>query len=80
MLCAMDVVRGLIKSCIPLALGVEKRNLTILFSDLENFSTHAEQSTPDALLEQMSVAQAQDARTRQQKNASTSHREHDFAC
>lgn len=51
----VDVVRGLIKSGIPLALGVEKRNLTILFSDLENFSTHAEQSTPDALLEQMSV-------------------------
>jgi adenylate cyclase len=51
----VDVVRGLIKSGIPLALGVEKRNLTILFSDLESFSTHAEQSTPDALLEQMSV-------------------------
>jgi adenylate cyclase len=51
----VDVVRGLIKSGIPLALGVEKRNLTILFSDLENFSTHAEQLTPDALLEQMSV-------------------------
>lgn len=51
----VDVVRGLIKSRIPLALGVEKRNLTILFSDLENFSTHAEQSTPDALLERMSV-------------------------
>src|SRR5262249_48203967 len=51
----VDVVKGLIKSRIPLALGVEKRNLTILFSDLENFSTHAEQSTPDALLEQMSV-------------------------
>jgi class 3 adenylate cyclase/ABC-type nitrate/sulfonate/bicarbonate transport system substrate-binding protein len=51
----VDVVRGLIKSGIPLSLGVEKRNLTILFSDLENFSTRAEQSTPDALLEQMSV-------------------------
>ena len=51
----VDVVREVIKSGIPLALGVEKRNLTILFSDLENFSTHAEQSTPDALLEQMSV-------------------------
>ena len=51
----VDVVRGLIKSGIPLALGVEKRKLTILFSDLENFSTHAEQSTPDALLAQMSV-------------------------
>jgi adenylate cyclase len=51
----VDVVRGLIKSGIPLALGVEKRSLTVFFSDLENFSTHAEQSTPDDLLAQMSV-------------------------
>jgi adenylate cyclase len=51
----VDVVRGLIKSGIPLHLGVERRDMTILFADLENFSTHAEQSTPDALLEQMSV-------------------------
>jgi adenylate cyclase len=51
----VDVVRGLIKSGVPLHLGVEKRAMTILFSDLENFSTHAEQSSPDALLEQMSV-------------------------
>jgi adenylate cyclase len=51
----VDVIRGLIKSGIPLALGVEKRNLTILFSDLENFSSHAEKSTAEALLEQMSV-------------------------
>jgi adenylate cyclase len=51
----VDVVKGLIKSGIPLTLGVERQNLTILFTDLENFSTHAEQSTPDALLEQMSV-------------------------
>ncbi len=51
----VDVVRGLIKSGIPLHLGVEARAMTILFSDLENFSTHAEQSSPDALLEQMSV-------------------------
>jgi class 3 adenylate cyclase len=51
----VDVVRGLIKSGIPLALGVEKRSLTVLFSDLENFSTHAEQSSPDELLAQMSV-------------------------
>jgi adenylate cyclase len=51
----VDVVRGLIKSGIPLALGVERRSLTILFADLENFSTHAEQSTPDALLDQMSL-------------------------
>jgi adenylate cyclase len=51
----VDVIRGLIKSGVPLRLGVEKRAMTILFSDLENFSTHAEQSSPDALLEQMSV-------------------------
>lgn len=51
----VDVVRGLIKSGIPLHLGVERRPLTILFADLENFSTHAERSTPDALLDQMSV-------------------------
>lgn len=51
----VDLVRGLIKSGIPLHLGVERRDMTILFADLENFSTHAEQSTPDALLEQMSV-------------------------
>lgn len=51
----VDVVRSLIKSGIPLRLGVEKRVMTILFSDLENFSTHAEQSTPDALLDQMSI-------------------------
>jgi adenylate cyclase len=38
-----------------LTLGVEKRFLTILFSDLENFSTKAEQLTPDDLLNQMSV-------------------------
>jgi len=51
----VDVVRGLIKSGIPLALGVEKRNLTVFFSDLENFSTHAEQTPQDELLAQMSI-------------------------
>lgn len=51
----VDVVRGLVKSGIPLRLGVERRHLTVLFADLENFSTHAEQLTPDALLEQMSI-------------------------
>lgn len=51
----VDVVRGLVKSGIPLRLGVERRHLTILFADLENFSTHAELLTPDALLEQMSI-------------------------
>jgi adenylate cyclase len=51
----VDVVRDLIRSGVPLALGVEKRFLTVVFVDLENFSTQAELSTPDALLEQMSV-------------------------
>jgi adenylate cyclase len=51
----VDVVRGLVKSGIALSLGVEKRSMTILFSDLENFSTQAEQATPDELLARMSV-------------------------
>jgi class 3 adenylate cyclase/ABC-type nitrate/sulfonate/bicarbonate transport system substrate-binding protein len=51
----VDVVKGLIKSGIPLALGVEKRSLTIFFSDLEDFSSLAERANPDELLEQMSV-------------------------
>jgi adenylate cyclase len=51
----VDVIRGLIKSGIPLHLGVEARDMTIFFSDLENFSTHAEEATPDSLLDQMSV-------------------------
>ncbi len=51
----LDVVRQLIQSGIPLALGVEQRFLTVFFSDLENFSTYAEQLAPNALLDQMSV-------------------------
>jgi adenylate cyclase len=51
----VDVIRGLIKSGVPLHLGVESRPLTIFFSDLENFSTHAEEAAPDSLLHQMSV-------------------------
>ena len=51
----IEVVKGLVKSGIPLSLGVEKRNLTVLFSDIENFSTHAEHLDPDRLLEQMSA-------------------------
>ena len=43
------------RSGVPLALGVEARFLTVVFVDLENFSTQAEHSTPDALLQQMSV-------------------------
>ncbi len=51
----MDVVRQLIKSGIPLALGVEPRFLTVFFSDLENFSSHAERLAPDDLLVQIST-------------------------
>jgi class 3 adenylate cyclase len=48
-------VRHLIESSRPLELGVEKRRLTLLFSDLENFSGVAEKLTPDELLEQLSA-------------------------
>jgi class 3 adenylate cyclase len=51
----LDVVRELIKSRVPLALGVEPRFLTVFFSDLENFSTHAERLAPNELLDQMST-------------------------
>ncbi len=51
----LDVVRQLIQSGIPLALGVESRFLTVLFSELENFAAHAEQWAPDELLGQMST-------------------------
>jgi class 3 adenylate cyclase len=51
----LDIVRQLIKSGIPLTLGVEPRYLTIFFSDLENFSTHSETLAPDDLLVQIST-------------------------
>ena len=51
----LDVVRQLIKSGIPLTLGVEPRFLTVFFSDLENFSSHAESLAPDDLLVQIST-------------------------
>jgi adenylate cyclase len=51
----VELVKSLIKSGIPLTLGVEKRFLTVFFSDVENFSTHAEQMPPDDLLSQISV-------------------------
>jgi class 3 adenylate cyclase len=49
------VVRQLIKSGIPLTLGVEPRFLTVFFSDLENFSSHSETLAPDDLLVQIST-------------------------
>ena len=51
----LDVIRQLIKSGIPLTPGVEPRFLTVFFSDLENFSSHAETLTPDDLLVQIST-------------------------
>ena len=51
----LDVVRQLIKSGIPLTPGVEPRFLTVLFSDLENFSSHAESLAPNDLLAQIST-------------------------
>jgi class 3 adenylate cyclase/ABC-type nitrate/sulfonate/bicarbonate transport system substrate-binding protein len=51
----VEVVKGLVKSGIPLELGVERRRLTIFFSDIESFSTLAEHSDPDLLLQQMSA-------------------------
>ena len=51
----LDVVRALIKSGTPLSLGAQSRFLTVFFSDLENFSTRAEQMAPDDLLDQMSA-------------------------
>ena len=51
----LDVVRQLIKSGIPLTLGVEPRFLTVFFSDLENFSSHSETLAPDDLLVQIST-------------------------
>jgi class 3 adenylate cyclase len=51
----LDVVRQLIKSGIPLTLGVEPRFITVFFSDLENFSSHSETLAPDDLLVQIST-------------------------
>ena len=51
----LDVVRQLIKSGIPLTLGVEPRFLTVFFSDLENFSSHSETLAPKDLLVQIST-------------------------
>jgi len=51
----LDVVRQLIKSGIPLTLGVEPRFITVFFSDLENFSSHSESLAPADLLAQIST-------------------------
>jgi class 3 adenylate cyclase len=46
----LDIVRQLIASGAPLTLGAEERFLTVFFSDLEDFSTYAEQLPPKELL------------------------------
>ncbi|NOJ38431.1 ABC transporter substrate-binding protein [Bradyrhizobium australiense] len=51
----LDVVRKLIKTGTPLTLGVEERFLTVLFTDLEEFSGLAEHMAPNDLLAQLSV-------------------------
>ena len=51
----LDVVRKLIKTGIPLALSVEQRFMTVLFTDLRDFSSIAEQMAPNDLLSQLSV-------------------------
>jgi len=51
----LDIVRQLVRSGIPLVLGVQPRFLTVFFSDLESFSTHDESLTPDDLLVKIST-------------------------
>jgi class 3 adenylate cyclase/ABC-type nitrate/sulfonate/bicarbonate transport system substrate-binding protein len=51
----LDVVRKLIKAGTPLTLGVEQRFLTVLFTDLQDFSSLSEQMAPNDLLVQLSV-------------------------
>lgn len=50
----LDVVRKLIKTGAPLTLGVEERFMTVLFTDLKDFSTLSEQMAPNDLLAQLS--------------------------
>ena len=51
----LDVVRKLIKTGTPLTLSVEQRFMTVLFADLQDFSTLAEHMAPNDLLAHMSV-------------------------
>jgi adenylate cyclase len=50
----LDIVRKLIKTGTPLTLGVEQRFMTVLFTDLKDFSTLSEQMAPNDLLAQLS--------------------------
>ncbi len=51
----LDVVRELIRTGIPLTLGVQSRFMTVMFTDLQDFSTLAEQMAPNDVLGQLSV-------------------------
>jgi adenylate cyclase len=51
----VGVVKQLIAKGQPLELGVEKRKLAIMFTDLENFSTVSQSTSPDQLLAQLSA-------------------------
>jgi hypothetical protein len=50
----LDVVKKLIKTGTPLTLGVEQRFMTVLFTDLKDFSTLAEHMPANELLAQLS--------------------------
>ncbi|RZN30876.1 ABC transporter substrate-binding protein [Bradyrhizobium sp. Leo121] len=50
----LGIVRNLIKTGTPLTLGVEQRFMTVLFTDLKDFSTLSEQMAPNDLLAQLS--------------------------
>ena len=69
----LDIVRQLIASGAPLTLGAEERFLTVFFSDLEDFSTYAEQLPPNELLGRMSTTSRKFAvRSRRNMELSTS--------
>jgi adenylate cyclase len=52
----LDVVKQLIAKGQSLSLGVEERKLAIMFTDLENFSTVSQSSSPDQLLTQLTAS------------------------
>ncbi|MFY0610883.1 MAG: hypothetical protein JXQ99_05110 [Hyphomicrobiaceae bacterium] len=46
-----DVVRDLLDLRLPLELGGDRRDVTVLFTDIESFTTLAEQEQPEALID-----------------------------
>jgi class 3 adenylate cyclase len=51
----IGVVRDLVESGRPLSLGVESRELTIMFCDLENFSSMAQKFSADSVLDHLTA-------------------------